>query len=326
MKDNHTIAGSREGNVEVTISAKGQKLIEQAKAGEKVNLLETIKKKYGEDAIVSLNSDSLKEFNEQASKMSNLGDRKELSKQEKESLLQSMIKPAQKLHQIIPNIETNSKLKQSLKNVGEEVYDAAYSIIRENLMVSDAKNMTQEERTGLISLGMEKAQYIADHYMEERDGALFMEAMGNIAKYGMNGVRSEDGRMSYQIKWGPKVGAPDEDSVDSADMMKTFDPDAYRTYQQLSEKKDSMDDMRYLMNWEKNANANHPEWFQSKLKDYTDWKSQMDKTEVGTQFQGTDKADSSHFRDSVLKQNAQSGILNQELLTQNLESFFGYLE
>lgn len=300
--DNREIKGAqqpkriREGNISVTLSEKGrnlQKLMERVDKGERVNL-----------------------FQEQ-----------NLTKEEREALLQSMLKPATKLHRLIPNIHTNAKLEKSLQNMGEEVKDAAYNIISSDFLAQDTSGKTETERFGQISLGMEKAQYLAQNYMNEEEGVLFLDAMETIAKYGINGTMSSDGKMDYQILWGPMVGASD-DVVSNREVMKSFDSDSYAYYQGLLEKaavtgdaNKDLDAMRYEMSWFQNASREHPEWFQAKAQEYTEWKQQINNTSVPEIFKDADKTNSDGFMNSLLEQNQQQGLFQESVLRDNIEGF-----
>ncbi|MFE3573062.1 hypothetical protein [Lysinibacillus sp. NPDC059133] len=66
---------------------------------------------------------------------------------------------------IIPHIQTNDKLANSLKGASQQVFDATYITISQNFLVRDVGDMTEEQRQAMISLGLEKAQYIADNYL-----------------------------------------------------------------------------------------------------------------------------------------------------------------
>ncbi|WP_042479314.1 hypothetical protein [Bacillus ndiopicus] len=63
---------------------------------------------------------------------------------------------------IIPNIQLNEKLMNSLKGLDDYVIDAAYSIINDNLLTHDG-TLSAHERAELISLGIEKAKYLSEH-------------------------------------------------------------------------------------------------------------------------------------------------------------------
>lgn len=331
--DNREIKGAqqpkriREGNILVTLSEKGrnlQKLMERVDKGERVNLFQ--EQNLTKEDITVIYNDQIDEFNQQAAKMEgNLS--APLSKEEREALLQSVLKPATKLHRLIPNIHTNAKLEKSLQNMGEEVKDAAYNIISSDFLAQDTSGKTETERFGQISLGMEKAQYLAQNYMNEEEGVLFLDAMETIAKYGINGTMSSDGKMDYQILWGPMVGAPD-DVVSNKEVMKSFDPDSYAYYQGLLEKaavtedaNKDLDAMRYEMSWFQNASREHPEWFQAKAQEYTEWKQQINNTSVPEIFKDADKTNSDGFMNSLLEQNQQQGLFQESVLRDNIEGF-----
>ena len=111
------------------------------------------------------------------------------------------------------------------------IAQAAFSIIKTDLLPHDIGNMTEQQRQDLISFGMEKARYLAGKMGDK--GALFLEAMEEVAKYGMSGKTDSAGKVTYNIQWGPPPGWPD-DHVNTSELMQEVSPDQWKIYQDMS--------------------------------------------------------------------------------------------
>lgn len=90
-----------------------------------------------------------------------------------------------------------SKLIKPLKNADDDTKAFVYRTIRNNFLVKDVSELTEEERQANISLGMEKAAYAANTMLDEGHRKSFLDAMGQIAKLASAGTREEDGTMDY---------------------------------------------------------------------------------------------------------------------------------
>lgn len=60
--------------------------------------------------------------------------------------------------------------------------------------------MEEADRLARISLGIEKAEYLAGQFMDAGTRASFMDAMRSIARIGMEGKRVGSCKMEYQVK------------------------------------------------------------------------------------------------------------------------------
>ena len=264
-----------------------KKFMERVAHGETVNLFKEI----GNGVSVELSDEGLAELNKRLSEIKNDGQGIHiLSDEEKAKLLQESIKPLKTLHPIIPNIQTNDKLLKSLQGADDAVVDAAYSIIQTNLLPHNVGTMTEEERQELILVGLEEAKYLADSLDEDKAG-LFMEAMNTIAKYGINGSMDHEGNVSYDIRWGALVGAPD-DYISTGEFMKKIAPKEYAQYSSMMaeaiQKKDDrllMDAMRYFVNWESQAYRKNPKPFDDMRQEQVNWKKGVENTKIpGTEL------------------------------------------
>ncbi len=229
--------------------------------------------------------------------------------------------------QIIPNIQTNDQLVNSLAGLDESIVDAAYDIINDHLLKRDVSGLTEEQRQGLISLGMEKARYLAGN-MEEDTAKQFLQAMDKIARYGMNGTAAEDGKVTFDIKRGPLVGAPDDNAVDYAALMKRLDPDKYNEYTGLIQEGINNKDnsairkaVERFIGWSIDLYKNNPKAVDDAVKDYADWKKSSEKTGISDAYKDSDYSDIINFTDSIRSQNASNQLFSSDYLESMLQSF-----
>lgn len=289
------------------------KLLERANNGEKVNLFQELK----DGVIVEISDDALAEFNEKAKeiKNGNLEDN-ELTYEEKVKLLQESLKPAQRLHRIIPNIKTNDMLERSLKGADQSIVDATYDIIGDSLLPHNVGNLTEEERRELIYIGLEEAKYLAQG-LDADKAELFMEAMNTIAKYGLNGMMDEQGNVIYDIRQGAMVGAPD-DYISSGELMKKIAPNQYEKYQEMMKEGRVLEAARFMIDWEINAYRYNSGAVKAVKEEQVRWKESVDNTVIESSYHGTDMSGLQAFIDSILKQNQ---TLNQDDLMNHLQQF-----
>jgi len=121
---------------------------------------------------------------------------------------------------VIPNVQTNEKLYNSLSGADESAVKATTGIIKNYLLPSNVQGMSEEDRQSMIALGLEEAGYIAANYLNDEQSEEYLSTMETIAKYGMNGTVDENGKITYNIQKGPMVGAPD-DYVNTMDILRS---------------------------------------------------------------------------------------------------------
>lgn len=229
---------------------------------------------------------------------------------------------------IIPHIQTNEKLVNSLKGASQQVLDATYSTISQNLLVHNVGNMTEEQRQAMISLGVEKAQFIADNYLEGKQAKDFMEAMTTIAKFAVNGMKNDNGTVSYAIEKGPLVHAPD-DYIHIDDLVKEAYPEKWQSFKDkivaATEKQDKdalMEAFKEYNQLVKSIYTNKPHLVQEKIKDYGNWQETIKNTEISKQFSQLDKTSLSNFMEDIKTTNTW---LSNEFLAKDLKNFQRYL-
>lgn len=329
MKINSYIAShngvTRERNyVDQTQGVVSGKLLERVNNGEQINFLQELK----DGVIVELSEDAFAELNKNVGNIenNNLGGNA-LSYEEKVKLLQESIKPAQKLHRIIPNIKTNDKLEKSLEGADEKVVDAAYHIIEKNFLPHNIGDLTEEERQELIAVGMEEAKFLAG-YLDDAKAKSFMEAMETIAKYGMNGKTDADGNVIYDIRWGAMVGAPD-DYMSTGEMMKKVAPDAYKTYSEMLKEAHEKNDeklllkaVKYAIDWEVKSYKQNSKPFEDARQEQVNWQKGVNETKLNNGFTNVDRSSLQAFMDSIMQ---QRNTLGYTFLSDNLKMFADFL-
>lgn len=280
-------AGSRENirnTVENVEAFRSRKYMMQADDGEKVNLFQETGA--GSSASVEISPEGLAKLNEKLAGIQNENpDMKIPNREEQLRLLQEAIKPAQKRHRIIPNIKTNDKLVKSLQGADEKAADAAYDIIDRNFLPHNVGDLTEKERKELILNGVEEARRLSETLDGEK-AELFLEAMETIAKYGMNGEKDDQGNVTYDIRWGALVGAPD-DYISSGELMKRIAPGEYGKYSSMMEEGFRTNDdrllikaTRYMLDWELAANRNNQEAIERIRAEQIAWLKKIEDTEL----------------------------------------------
>lgn len=182
---------------------------------------------------------------------------------------------------IIPHIQTNDALVNSLEGLEENLIDAVYRIISDDLLTTQASS-SPEARNEQIALGLGKAKYLAVNYMSADQADKFMKVMEQIAKFGITGKADQNGIIRYDIPRGPLVGAPD-DYVNVFSVMKKYDPQAWATYTSLMEDAVQTNDieqmlpaLRYALEWSRRMHVSSARIFQQEAKTYQQWKQSVD--------------------------------------------------
>lgn len=299
---------------------KDRKFMERVAQGEKVNLF----KELGSGVSIELSEEGLAKLNKKLSEIKNDNpDMHILSDEEKVKFLQESIKPLRARHPIIPNIKTNDKLVKGLAGADKNVADAAYSIIQNDLIPHNVGTMTEDERQELILVGLEKAKYLADGLDEDKAG-LFMDAMNTIAKYGINGTLDSQGNVTYDIRWGALVGAPD-DYINTNELMKKIAPKEYAACSAMMaeglQKNDNhliANAIRYMIDWEMQAYRKNPQPFENEKQEQVNWVKGVENTIIPDTYSRTDRSSLQSLTNSILEQNQG---LDYDFLFRNLQEF-----
>ncbi|MFJ7735726.1 hypothetical protein ACIQ2D_05215 [Lysinibacillus sp. NPDC097287] len=229
---------------------------------------------------------------------------------------------------IIPHIQTNSKLQDSLEGASQQVRDATFTTISKNFLLRDVGDMTEEQRQAMISLGLEKARYIADNYLEGQQAIDYMDAMTTIAKFAVNGVKNEDEKYTFAIEKGPLNSAPD-DNVNMGDIIKEAYPEeweANRAKRQAALESKDYDALiaafKEYDNLAKNVYKNQPHLVQQKISNYAEWKKMIENTTIPNHFSNLDKTSLSNFIENIKTANTS---LSNDFLANDLKQFQKFL-
>lgn len=215
-----------------TTDEQGNKVMDKMSKEETLIAMKEIRSQYGEDVIVEFSGDGMAALVE-SGKKGNLDEILQPSAEKQAAMNEAVVRLENTHRMVIPNIQTNEKLYNSLEGADENVVKAANGIIKNYFLPGNVGEVSEEERQEMIAFGMEEAKYIAENYLDEEHAADFLSAMETIAKYGMNGTVDENGNVTYDIKKGPMVGAPD-DYVNRMDVLKSKAPDLYNEINELN--------------------------------------------------------------------------------------------
>lgn len=224
-----------------TTDEHGNKIMNPMSKEEALRVMKEISSQYGDNVMVEFSGDGLQALAQDLQSQIKKGgleltEQQKAEQARKQELMEQSIVHLENTHRlIIPNIQTNKKLYDSLEDAPEEVVKAANGIIKNYLMPHDVSGMPEKQRRDTIAFGMEEARYLAENYLDQQHAEDFLSAMETIARYGANGTVAEDGKVTYHIEKGPLVGAPD-DYVNESDILKAKAPDLYRELQDLNQR------------------------------------------------------------------------------------------
>lgn len=324
-----------------TTDAEGRQIMDPLSKEEALQAMKEISGQYGENVIVEFSGDGLdalaQSIREQAkSRNWEQTEEYQAEKARKQALMEQSIVHLENTHRlIIPNIQTNKKLYDSLENAPEHIVKAANGIIKNYLLPHDVSGMTEEQRRDAISFGLAEAGYLAENYLDGQHAGDFMSAMETIAKYGMNGTVSENGRVTYHIEKGPMVGAPD-DFVHESDLLKEKAPELYQEHQELNQHiaKGETGWGRKFMDLQRRIQdkLNSPSgtvyqgkrlnYYEEAAAEYQSWKKTMDETKLPSVYSNITNTDVSSFFDSLNSQ----GSLGKDWLAEAQTRFAKWLE
>lgn len=324
-----------------TTDEKGNKLMDPMSKEEALQAMKEISSQYGENVIVEFSGDGLnalaQSVREQAKSRSweQTGEY-QTEQARKQALMEQSIVHLENTHRlIIPNIQTNKNLYDSLENAPEHIVKAANGIIKNYLLPHDVSGMTEDQRRDAISFGMEEARYLAENYLDDQHAEKFMSAMETIAKYGVNGTVSADGRVTYHIEKGPLAGAPDT-YVHESDLLKKKAPDLYKELQELNQHiakgetgwGQKFIDLHKRIQEKLNgfsgtvSQGKQLTYYEEAAAEYNSWKKTMDETKLPSVYSNVDHTDITSFFDSLNTQ----GSLGKDWFAEAQARFARWLE
>ncbi|RJX36635.1 hypothetical protein D3P09_26620 [Paenibacillus pinisoli] len=218
--------------------------------------------------------------------------------------------------------DINHTLDTLLSGPSEQVQDAVYGLFEKNFFSGDS-SLTDEDRAGLLEMGLSQAKLLADKFMNASDAAVFTDTvklLGALAK--TRGVDSGTGAITYAELPQKPIGAPD-DYVNAGEMMKQFDPEGYRKMQAAILSGDNAGGM--LIAFAKKLRQN-PEWSKEYLQDRQAFMEGLHNTKLPNRFEeaSTDSlADFVSDMNRLLDEAYESG---SSLLKENLRSFAALIE
>lgn len=324
-----------------TTDEEGRQIMDPMSREEALQAMKEISSQYGENVIVEFSGNGLdalaQSIREQSKSRSwEQTEKYQAEQARKQALMEQSIVHLENTHRlIIPNIQTNKKLYDSLENAPEHIVKAANGIIKNYLLPHDVSGMTEEQRRDTISFGLAEAGYLAENYLDEQHAADFLSAMETIAKYGMNGSVSADGKVTYHIEKGPMAGAPD-DYVHESDLLKKKAPELYQELQELNQRisKGETGWGRKFMDLQRRIREklNGPSgtayqgkmlsYYEEAAAEYQSWKKAMDKTNLPSVYSNVAYTDVSSFFDSLHAQ----GSLGKDWFAKAQTRFTKWLE
>ena len=210
----------------------------------------------------------------------------------------------------------DNAITDALKGKSQELKDNVYDIIWTDLLRSNVHGLDESDRKALISLGVEKAQYLADNFMDDKAKSSFMEAMRSIAKIGMEGKRVGCS-MEYNVKHAIQVdgdGYVHDSNLDAyLYAMEKSEPKAFETYKKLQgSSQNDIEAAFFALRWAMaNLNlveANRPGYQKQQDEKY----ERLQSVKLDQTFSGSDTSSKEKFLASIA----------QKLAAQNLNTDF----
>ena len=307
---------------------KGTSTMDKMSKEETLAAMKEISAQYGEDVLLEFSGDGMAALVE-SGKRANLNEIMK-SDEEKSTAFQDTVVQMENTHRIIiPNIQTNRKLYDSLEGVDETIVKTANGIIGNYFLPHNIGNMSEAERQDMIAFGMEEAKYLATNYLDEDKASEFLSAMETIAKYGVNGTVDKDGNVTYDIKKGYTVGS----SIDRMDILKSKAPDLYEEINKLNYdiinhkggEKYGTKFLELLRKSEKVLNATSEDGIKTNREkaeqEYKDWEKKTETTKLPEQFHGITYDNLQNFLASL--QN-QSSLTNSWMMA-SMNRFMNWL-
>lgn len=219
----------------------------------------------------------------------------------------------------------DNAITDALYGKSQELKDNVYDIMWNDLLRHNVHGMDEADRTALISLGVQKAEYLAGQFMDDKTKASFMEAIRSVARIGMEGKRVGACEMEYNVKH--VIGLDGNGHVydDNRELylfaMEREAPDTYKEYLKLenSQKGGKEDAAFFLVRWAmKNLDliaANRPSYQQLKEEKY----EKLQRVKIDDTFSGVDTSSKEKFLASIVEklkmnQNLQQSFFMEQMM------------
>ena len=315
-----------------TTDEHGNKVMDKMSKEETMKAVNEISAQYGDSVIVQFSGDGLAALAEGRKFMSG----REMTAEEaakraaRDTAFQAenVIQHENTHRIVIPNYETNEQLYNSLAGADDNVISSTMGIISNYLMPGSVSGLSEQERQDKVAFGLEAAKYLAENYLDESHAGDFMSAMETIAKYGLNGSVSDNGKVIYSVQEGQvrMSGAPGS-YVDMESWLRANDTDLYNQINELNQSIINHRDgeshaAKFIELYTKAAkeilNASSDT---KKDSDYADWKETVEKTELPTTFQNVKYNNFQSFFDSLRNQSS----LSDSWISENIGRFMKWL-
>ena len=310
-----------------TTDEHGNKVMDKMSKEETMKAVNEISAQYGDSVIVQFSGDGLAALAEGSKFMSGREAAKRAARDaafQAENVIQH-----ENTHRIvIPNFETNEQLYNSLVGADDNVISSTMGIISNYLMPGDASGLSEQERQDKVAFGLEAAKYLAENYLDESHAGDFMSAMETIAKYGLNGSVSDNGKVIYSVQEGQvrMSGAPGS-YVDMESWLRANDTDLYNQINELNQsiinhKDGESHAAKFIELYTKAAKEILDASSDTKKdSDYADWKEAVEKTELPTTFQNVKYNNFQSFYESLRNQSS----LSNSWISENISRFMKWL-
>ena len=313
-----------------TTDEHGNKVMDKMSKEETMKAMNEISAQYGDSVIVQFSGDGLAALAISKKSGNEMTAEEAAAKASRDAAFQAEnVTQLENTHRImIPNYETNEQLYNSLAGVDDKVISSTMGIISNYLMSGDVSGLSEQERQDKVAFGLEAAKYLAENYLDESHAADFMSAMETIAKYGLNGSVSDNGKVIYNVQEGQvrMSGAPSS-YVDMESWLKANDTDLYNQINELNQsiinsKGGESHAAKFIELYTKAAkeilNASSDT---KKDSDYADWKEKVEKTELPNTFKNVKYNNFQSFFESLQNQSS----LSNSWISENINRFMKWL-
>lgn len=199
----------------------------------------------------------------------------------------------------------DNAITDALKGKSQELKDSVYDIIRSDFLPNNVHGVEEADRLARISLGVEKAEYLAGQFMDAGTRASFMDAMRSIARIGTEGKRVGSCKMEYQVENAVCVdgnGYVHEDGRgEYLYAMEKYSPETYAEYQKLlnASGDDTTESAMFALKWAISnldlVAAGRQGYRENQDKEY----EKLYQVELDDTFSGSDTRSKEHFLASI---------------------------
>ncbi len=313
-----------------TTDEDGNKVMDKMSKEETMKAMNAVSAQYGGNVTVQFSGDGLAALAVSKKSSNEMTEEEAVAKAARDAAFQAEnVTQLENTHRIvIRNYETNEQLYNSLAGADDNVISSTMGIISNYLMPSNTSGMSEQERQDMVVFGLETAKYLAENYLDASHAADFMSAMEAIAKYGLNGSVSDNGKVVYNVQEGQvRMSGVPSSYVDMESWLKANDTDLYNQINELNQsiinsKGGKSHATKFIELYTKAAkeilNASSDT---QKDSDYADWKETVEKTELPATFQNVKYNNFQSFLESLQNQSS----LSNSWLSENLNRFMKWL-